>query len=607
MCGICGIIQLQKKPVAEQDIRRMMEKIRHRGPDDNGLFLQDNVGFGFQRLSILDLSAAGHQPMFSNDGAHVIVFNGEIFNYVELKSELKGQYDFKTGTDTEVILAAYQTWGEKCLDKLNGMFAFAIYNRLTGEVFAARDRFGVKPFYYYRNQEVFIFASEIKAILPLVPEAKPKDAIIYDYLRYNRTDHTENTFFENIYKLQHGSTVRIQDSKINFNRWYNLKDKMVHQPINAEEYRELLIDSLRLRLRSDVPIGVCLSGGIDSSAIASLLIKKFGITELNTFSAVYGKDEPTDESDFIDEFKPFIKNMYYTSPNAETFYNDYEQFIEAHNEPVPDTSPYVQYKVMELARKHVTVTIDGQGADEQLGGYHYFFGSYYVELLRKLRIPRLVAENFHYVKDHKSLNSLKYFAYYLAPSSGQRLIDFKRTPSLNRGFVTEMEDSSDLGQLLYRPSSLQQSFLQHFDHKLEHLLRWEDLNSMHFSIEARVPFLDYRLVEKTLSLPAEDVIRRGTTKFILREALKGILPDKIYRRKDKKGFSNPRDKWFRTPKFQELIRSIIHSRSFAELGYFNPQIAQKRYELHLEGKIDISKEIWKWVNMTVWKQKFIEK
>lgn len=585
----------------------MMERIRHRGPNDNGTFLQDNVGFGFQRLSILDLSVAGHQPMFSNDGSHVIIFNGEIFNYVELKAELKGQYEFKTGTDTEVILAAYQTWGEKCLNKLNGMFAFAIFNRLTGEVFIARDRFGVKPFYYYRNEEVFIFASEIKAILPLLKEVRPNDAIIYDYLRYNRTDHTENTFFENIFKLQHGSTIRIKDGKIAFNRWYDLKEKVVHPPISAEEYRELLTDSLRLRLRSDVPIGVCLSGGIDSSAIASLLVKMFGITELNTFSAVYGKNEPTDESNFIDEFKPFIKNMYYTTPNAETFYNDYEQFIDAHNEPVPDTSPYVQFKVMELAKQHVTVTIDGQGADEQLGGYHYFFGSYYVELLRKLRIPKLVSENYHYVKDHKSLNSLKYFAYYLAPSSGQRLIDYKRTPSLNRGFVAEMEDASDLGQLLYKPSSLQQSFLQHFDHKLEHLLRWEDLNSMHFSIEARVPFLDYRLVERTLSLPAEDVIRRGTTKYILREALKGILPDKIYQRKDKKGFSNPRDKWFRTPKFQDLIRSTIHSKEFADLGYFNPQMAQKRYQMHLEGKIDISKEIWKWVNMTVWHQKFIKR
>jgi asparagine synthase (glutamine-hydrolysing) len=607
MCGICGIIQLKQKPAAEEDVTMMMQKIRHRGPDDNGIFTEGPVGLGFQRLAILDLSVAGHQPMFSNDGNYVIVFNGEIFNYVELKAELNSSYDFKTGTDTEVILAAYQTWGERCLNKFNGMFAFAILNRATGEVFIARDRFGVKPFYYYKTDDVFIFASEIKAILPLLKDVKPNSAIIYDYLRYNRTDHTESTFFEQIFKLQHGSTIKIRDGKFQFNRWYNLPEKMNHPTIDAQEYRALLVDSLKLRLRSDVPIGVCLSGGIDSSAIASLLIKEFGITELNTFSAVYGKDEPTDESNFIDEFKPFIKNMYYTSPNADTFFNDYESFIDAHNEPVPDTSPYVQYKVMELAKKHVTVTIDGQGADEQLGGYHYFFGSYYVELLRKFNIPKLVTENYHYVKDHRSLNSLKYFAYYLAPSSGQKMIDYKRTPSLNKHFVGEMEATSDLGEMLYKPSSLQQSFLQHFEHKLEHLLRWEDLNSMHFSIEARVPFLDYRLVEHTLSLPADRVIRHGTTKYILREALKDVLPDKIYRRKDKKGFSNPRDKWFRSPKFQELIKSIIHSKSFAELGYFNPETAQKRYQLHLENKIDISKEIWKWINMAVWHQKFIKR
>ena len=584
----------------------MMQKIRHRGPDDHGLFVENNVGLGFQRLAILDLSPAGHQPMLSNDGNYVIVFNGEIFNYVELKAELRNAYDFKSGTDTEVILAAYQVWGEACLDKFNGMFAFAILNRRTGEVFMARDRFGVKPFYYYQTDDVFIFSSEIKAILPLLKDVSPHHPVVYDYLRYNRTDHTENTFFKNVFKLQHGGTIKISNGHVAFNRWYVLSEKVNHKPVNAEEYKALLIDAIRLRLRSDVPLGVCLSGGIDSSAIASLLVKEFGLTELNTFSAVYGKNEPTDESNFIDEFKPFIRNMYYTSPNADTFFNDYERFVEAHNEPVPDTSPYVQFKVMELAKKHVTVTIDGQGADEQLGGYHYFFGSYYVELLRKFKIPRLVAENFHYLKDHRSLNSLKYFAYYLAPSSGQRMIDYKRTPSLSKQFLGEMEAASALGEMLYRPSSLQQSFLQHFDHKLEHLLRWEDLNSMHFSIEARVPFLDYRLVERTLSLPAEDVIRKGTTKYILREALKGVLPDKIYHRRDKKGFSNPRDKWFRTPKFQELITSILHSKSFAELGYFNPEMAQKRYRLHLEGKIDISKEIWKWVNMTVWTEKFVK-
>lgn len=607
MCGICGIIQLRPKPVAEQDVRVMMEKIRHRGPNDNGIFTEGSVGLGFQRLSILDLSLAGHQPMYSNDENYVIVFNGEIFNYVELKAELKSSYQFRTGTDTEVILAAYQVWGEKCLNKFNGMFAFAIYNRQTGEVFMARDRFGIKPLYYFQTEDVFIFSSEIKAILPLLNDVRPNHSIIHDYLLHNRTDHTENTFFENIFKLQHGSTIKIASGKVAFNRWYRLSEKLVHPAMNKDEYRELLIDALKLRLRSDVPIGVCLSGGIDSSAIASLLVKEFGITELNTFSAVYGKDEPTDESDFIDEFKPYIKNMYYTSPNADTFFNDYERFIEAHNEPVPDTSPYVQFKVMELAREHVTVTIDGQGADEQLGGYHYFFGSYYVELLRKLKIPRLLAENFHYVKDHHSLNGFKYFMYYLAPTSGQRMIDLKRMPSLNRGFVDQMQTTSDLREMLYKPSSLQQSFLQHFEHKLEHLLRWEDLNSMHYSIEARVPFLDYRLVERTLSLPSEKVIRNGTTKYILREALKGILPDKIYRRRDKKGFSNPRDKWFRTPKFQALIKETINSKSFAELNYFEPEKAQQRYQLHLENKIDISKEIWKWINMEVWHQKFIRR
>ncbi len=329
--------------------------------------------------------------------------------------------------------------------------------------------------------------------------------------------------------------------------------------------------------------------------------------DLNTFSAVYGKEEPTDESTYIDEYRHQVRNMYYTSPNADTFYLDYEQFIDAHNEPVPDTGPYAQYKVMELAKKYVTVTLDGQGADEQLGGYHYFFGSYYIELLRKVRLARLASENIHYMRNHKSLNGLRYLMYYLMPSFGQRLVDLSRMKSLSSDFVNAMKGDSKLADMLYKPSSLKESLLQHFEYKLEHLLRWEDLNSMHFSVEARVPFLDYRLVERTLSLPADSIINDGSTKYILREAVKGIVPDKIYRRQDKKGFSSPRDKWFRTKNFQDLIQSTIQSKRFAELGFFDAEVCIKRYKLHLENKIDISKEIWKWINIDVWYSKFINR
>lgn len=606
MCGISGIINFNNKTVKELEIVQMMRKMKHRGPDDEGVFIEENIGLGFVRLSILDLSTAGHQPMHSRNGRYVIVFNGEVFNYIEIREELKNDFDFNTGTDTEVVLAAYQKWGEACLDKFNGMFAFVIYDKQTKDIFAARDRYGIKPYYYYQDNERFIFASEIKSILPFV-KRQANDHMIFDYLLYNRTDHTNQTFFKDINKLQHGSYLTIKKNEVEIYKWYNLSEKIKTQKsLTPAEYRELFKDSIKLRLRADVPVGVSLSGGIDSSAIVSSIIKDFNLIDLNTFSAVYGKDEPTDESEFIDAFKGMVNNMHYTYPDADTFFNDFDSFIEAHNEPVPDIGPYAQYKVMELASKYVTVTLDGQGADEQLAGYHYFFGSYYRELLSQLKLAKFIEENVHYFKKHSSINALKFLTYYLLPSSIQNKVNSKIFPSICESFFHHNKKGTDIGNLIYNPKSLNESLYQHFEYKLEHLLKWEDLNAMHFSIESRVPFLDYRLVEATLNTPSKQKINKGETKHILRESLKDILPDKITQRKDKKGFSNPREKWFQSKKFNNYILELINSESFKKRGYFDSRIANRQYQKHLKGKTDASKEIWKWINLEVWFRKFID-
>jgi asparagine synthase (glutamine-hydrolysing) len=606
MCGISGIINFNDHPVQEMDLRLMMQKMKHRGPDDDGLFIEENVGLGFVRLSILDLSVAGHQPMHSKDNRYVIIFNGEVYNFIEIREELKEDFVFSTGTDTEVVLAAFQKWGKACLDKFNGMFAFVIYDKQSREIFAARDRFGIKPFYFYRDDKKFILASEIKSILPLI-DKQANEGIIFDYLLYNRTDHSEQTFFKNINKLPHGSYLTINKSEVKIMRWYDLPDKIKNQKImSPEEYRGLFNDSIKLRLRADVPIGVSLSGGIDSSAIVSSLIKDFKLTNLNTFSAVYGRNEPSDESEFIDEFRPLVQNMHYTYPDADTFFNDFNTFIDAHNEPVPDIGPYAQFKVMELASKTVTVTLDGQGADEQLGGYHYFFGSYYRELLRDLKFFSFFSENINYIQKHHSLNALKYMIYYMLPNFLQERTNRAIFPSIRTKFINTHNSTKHINQLLYNPKSLNESLCQHFNSKLEHLLRWEDLNAMHFSIESRVPFLDFRLVEATLSTPPYQKIYKGETKYILREALKHILPEKIANRKDKKGFTNPRDKWFKTESFKNYIIELLNSESFKSRQYFDPEIALSQYYLHLEGKIDASKEIWKWINLELWFRKFID-
>ncbi|MFD2568094.1 asparagine synthase (glutamine-hydrolyzing) [Pseudotenacibaculum haliotis] len=606
MCGISGIINFNNNKVEEKDLRLMMHKMKHRGPDDEGVFIDNNIGFGFVRLSILDLTSAGHQPMHSHDNRFVIVFNGEVYNYIEIRDELKEEFHFKTGTDTEVVLAAYQKWGEACLDKFNGMFAFAIYDKEKQQVFAARDRYGIKPFYYYMDDDQFIFASEIKSILPFIPrEANLK--IIYDYLMFNRTDHRTETFFKNVKKMQHGSFLKLNGKEVTFSRWYNLEERInSDKSLTSEEYRKLFNDSIKLRLRADVPVGVSLSGGIDSSSITSVLVEDFDLKELNTFSAVYGADEPTDESGYINEYKSSVKNMYYTSPNAETFFEDFESFIDAHNEPCPDLGPYVQFKVMELASERVKVTLDGQGADEQLAGYHNFFSVYYLELIKKMKLLKLLKENVSYFKKHGSLDVLKYLIYYALPPKAQTKISKNIYPSINKSLFDEFKADLSVNKMLYKPKDLNESLVQHFEYKLEHLLRWEDLNSMHFSIESRVPFLDYRLVEATLSLPSSYKIRNGETKHILREALLDVLPQKIANRKDKKGFSNPREKWFRTEMFKKYILELINSEEFKNRGIFDSKIANAQYIKHLNGEVDISPEIWKWINIEVWFRKFID-
>ena len=278
MCGICGIINLNFQPVQGSSIRRMMQLQKHRGPDDEGLFIEENVGLGFVRLSIIDLSSAGHQPMYSYDNRFVIVFNGEIFNYIEIRNELSHVgFQFRTGTDTEVLLASYKHWGEDCLNHFNGMWAFVIYDRQEKNLFGSRDRFGIKPFYYYLTNDFLAFASEIPPLLSLIPGKPTADhQTIFDYLVFNRTDQTERTFFNEIKKLQHGHSFTLDHDKpinnknlIEISRWYNLREKVnsANEFTSPDEYRELLSDAIRLRLRSDVPVGVCLSGGLDSSSI----------------------------------------------------------------------------------------------------------------------------------------------------------------------------------------------------------------------------------------------------------------------------------------------------------------------------------------------------
>ena len=616
MCGICGIIEFKNKKADALQVRLMMQAMKHRGPDDEGVFSEENVALGFVRLSIIDLSPAGHQPMFSSDNRYVVVYNGEIYNYLELREELKvSGHVFKTNTDTEVLLAAYTEWGAKCLDRFNGMWAFVIYDRTEKTIFASRDRFGIKPFYYYFDDERLIFASEIPPILKAWNQRIEADQqVIFDYLVFNRTDQTEATFFKGIKKLQHGHNLLINScpepnvaSRMSPAKWYDLRSNLKQPFKTPQEYKEALSESVGLRLRSDVPVGVCLSGGIDSSSIVSTLLKDHGKQDLNTFSAVYEKGQNGDESDFIGTYKDEVFRMFFTHPTAGTLEKDLAGYIRAQTEPLPTTGPYAQFKVMELARQHVVVTLDGQGADEQLAGYHYFFGFFFKDLLRSGKIVKLTDEIIHYMMIHHSWYGLKSMLYFLLPKGLRTRARINQKGYLNRSFINEFKTSNRISGNLYGSVSLHEALIDHFEFKLEHLLKWEDRNSMWFSVESRVPFLDYRLVERTLSLPATDVIRKGMTKHFLREAMKSIVPEKIRLRMDKVGFETPEAEWFRTPAFQTLIKDLLTSDSFRKRGIINVTKAMNLYDHHLTGKINISTEIWKWINLELWYREFIDK
>jgi asparagine synthase (glutamine-hydrolysing) len=607
MCGIAGIINFDNKPVGQPSLRKMMQAMKHRGPDDEGVFTVDNVGLGFVRLSIIDLTISGHQPMIDASSRYVIVFNGEIYNYIELREDLKKEgVIFRTHSDTEVLLNAYIHWGQACLNKFNGMWAFAIYDTFEKSVFFSRDRFGVKPFYYYADNEFFVFASDIPAILSVLRSTpEPDNHTIYEYMLYNRTDQDNHTFYKGIKKLQHGCNLTVENNNITVTKWYNLRDNIQAPFQNPDEYSHLFTDAVGLRLRSDVPIGVCLSGGLDSSAIVSVLLKKYNKNDVNTFSATFGNSYINDETGYINEFEPVLKNMYFTQPDAYSLKTDISSFIKAHSEPLPTSSPYAQFKVMQLAKDYVTVLLDGQGADEQLAGYHYFFGFYYKELLQKWKLSLLAGEIYSYCKTHKSLYGLQSFGYLLLPARIREKYKLQSKSYLNKNFVREYTGRNITIDNLNDSPNLKESLINHFEYKLEHLLKWEDRNSMWFSLEARVPFLDYRLVEKTLALPSDQIIRKGETKYIFRESMRDILPDKIRTRHSKIGFITPDNEWFRTSVLKDFILELLNSREFARNPYIDQKMALKLYNAHLSGKTDISTDIWKWMNLTLWLAEYI--
>lgn len=624
MCGIVGIIRFDEKPIKQDELQTMMQVIKHRGPDDEGVFIDGHVGLGHVRLSILDLSSAGKQPMTDPTGRYTIIQNGESYNYIELRDELKALgYKFATQTDTEVVLNGYIAWGEKVLDRLNGMFAMAIYDKQEQTLFIARDRFGVKPLYYHMGDGQLIFASEIPAILKaLTGKPKANENAIFDYLVFNRTDQTEETFFSNIYKLQHGCCVMLKVERMNverkedlpIRRWYNLAEQVHARKVEIgdltledakKRYMELFKRAIELRLRADVPWGVCLSGGIDSSAITATLIREMKKPDVNSYSAVYRKGSWADESEFINEFEGIVPHMHYVHPDAEGMLAHLDDYVRIQGEPTPTNSPFALYCVLQEASKDVKVILDGQGSDEALAGYEYIPGLYYKTLFTHLKWCRLAKEIVQYAKLHKSWRHVKYMAFFMLPSRMRTKVRVAQRGYIDPEFVAKHKDSV-IADKLYGANTMTEMLVAHFEYKLEHLNKWGDRDTMAFDVEGRSPFLDKDLVEYSIALKDELKIKGGYTKFILREVMKGIMPEKVRLRVDKRGFSVPMDEWYRTEGFQKLVKEILESESFARRGYFKPEEAKKLYERHLRGEVNVAKDIWKWINLELWFRKYID-
>jgi asparagine synthase (glutamine-hydrolysing) len=604
VCGICGIINVNDNPVSTVSISEMMKTMKHRGPDDEGIFIDDNIGLGFVRLSILDLSPAGHQPMKSSDGNYVLIFNGEIYNYIELRNELKSKgYTFKSDSDSEVLLNAYIEWGDDVLNRLNGMFAFVIYNKVKKEIFGARDRFGIKPFYYINTGNQFIFASEIPSILSVCESRpKPNDKIIYDYLTYNRTNHTNETFFEDVLKLPHGQCVSITNGYVSTKKWYNLNDRVKKtepKSFNEKDFLQEFSKSINLQLRSDVEVGTCLSGGLDSSAITSIVLKN-NTKALHSFSAIYDLGDSGDETPFINIYSDTSLRMHFTKPAADGLLQDIYNLHLAISEPIPNTSEYAEYKVMELAKKNCTVILNGQGADEMMAGYHYFYGYYFKELLLSFKLAKLVKEIYFYLSIHRSLFGLKSFLFSLNP----RLYSKLKRNYLKSDFKNRFSDKKNpILDDFYNAKTLQEFLIKHFEYKFEHHLLWADKSGMHFSLETRFPFLDHNLVEKTLA--SGITIKNGWTKHLLRESMNGILPEKIRLRVDKMGFETPENRWFQTQEMKTFVEKILSTDKFKARPYFDNTKVDKVLNEYLNQN-NYNPDIWKWLSLEIWFNLYID-
>jgi asparagine synthase (glutamine-hydrolysing) len=554
MCGIITVFD-KKQKIIKSEIEKLRDLMVHRGPDDAGIFIKDSLALAHRRLSILDLSPAGHQPMSMNN--NWIVFNGEIYNFIELAKE--NNIDLKDNhSDTYVLLNLLNKYGSDILNKLNGMWGFAYYDNKKEELLISRDRFGKKPLYYYEDSNVFMVSSEIKPILYSKYYKKEiNQNAVDEYLKTGLVDGLEETFFKGIKRFPsaHYGIYSLKEKKFKIKRYYSIEESIYavsnDEKENIAKFKELFFDAVKIRLRSDVEVGTCLSGGLDSSSIycvASELSDK----PIQSFSSRF-KEKGYDEGYFIEQvIKKYPGKNHFVFPEYDNFESKLRNIIYYLEEPSKAMGVYPQWHVMELASKHLKVLLDGQGGDEILAGYDPYYSSYLADIKNPIKFFWEVLK----IIDKKGIRISKS----LAKGVLSRYVKGKK----------EFQNSYLATKLLYDV----------YRDMLPALIKYEDKIGMAFSIEARMPFLDYRLVNFIFSLENKYKIRNGWNKWILRKAMKGILPDEVAYRKDKKGFPTP----------------------------FNKILEQNRHlEKYIPSGVNDEWQKWRYVSFGIWKEMFFGK
>lgn len=571
MCGIAGLISASPDPGLSQKIFSATKTLQHRGPEEEHYWLDEkaNVALGHKRLCIIDAHHRSAQP-FEYLSRYVIVHNGELYNYLELKKELQQQgLSFTTASDTEVIVAAYHAYKEQCLNLFDGMFAFAIWDKQEQFLFAARDRFGEKPFFFFYDESQLIFASEMKALWAAGVEKKVNNRLLYNYLTIGYTANPfdpQETFYSNIYKLPAASFLHysLTDLTLSIEKYWTV-DISINKDLKEEEavnqFSRLLLNSVNKRLRSDVAIGTSLSGGLDSSSIVALCAGTASPQYAHKcFTAVFEGFEKSEGEQAALVAKQFGLKHYMVPVSVDDLIDDMDALMWHQEEPIGSSSALAQYKVYEAAKQNgVTVLLDGQGADELLAGYTKYYKWYWQELYAAKELGRSkeyvqakelgVVETFNW--KNKIAAMVPQFAMGLLQSSRAKKA-FHQT-DLNREFAYANK-SFFYYNTPVEPTLNSVLHLNTFTHGLEELLRYADRNSMAHAVEVRLPFLNQELAEFLFTLPPHFKIKNGWTKWLLRQSMKDKLPQNIVWRKDKIGFEPPQKQWMQHKTVQEKIQ-----------------------------------------------------